>query len=247
MTTALQKGVDDAQALLGDIAQLLQHVDAFITYGDSAVALALSENTFVTTKSQINRVIAQVATIRAAMFTEASNDALDRIVELVDKEQSILAVEWRVSPIAKADLQRALLREHIVGTRFQEWVSAAQANDYQLIRSRLRMGYASGRTSLEVLQSIKGTQRQAYRDGVLIKTKRSVDTLVASATNMLMNWARLELMRRAGVQHWQLAVIPDGNASDETQEQDGQVFAIGEGPSLPLHPNGRSLAVPVTA
>jgi hypothetical protein len=241
---AYDDAVDDALLLQVQIKDLQASVDAFVAIGDSAVTIALSESSYTGTRQQINRVLSRIALARAAMFNEVSNQAIQDIIDLVMKEQQIYAINLRVSPLAREDLFKALHREYILGTKFQEWVSAAQASDYKSIRQQLRIGLTAGRTSLEVLQSIKGTQRQNYRDGVLVKAHRSVASLVTSATNMLVNWSRFQLMKRAGFTHWRFAAIVDDTTSAHTLAQEDTIYELDQGPRPPLHIGGRSLVVP---
>ncbi|MEB6666344.1 minor capsid protein [Acinetobacter vivianii] len=121
-------------------------------------------------------------------------------------------------------------------------VSARQKVEYAI-----RDGISSGKTNQEIIQRIRGTKRQNYDDGILNTSKSDIERTVRTVRSHIANQAYLDSFRQLGFEYVKLVATLDGRTTKLCAFLDGKVWKIGD-PEIripPLHPNCRSILVPV--
>lgn len=121
-------------------------------------------------------------------------------------------------------------------------VSARQKVEYAI-----RDGISSSKTNQEIIQRIRGTKRQNYDDGILNTSKSDIERTVRTVRSHVANQAYLDSFRQLGFEYVKLVATLDGRTSKLCAFLDGKVWKIGD-PEIripPLHPNCRSILVPV--
>jgi SPP1 gp7 family putative phage head morphogenesis protein len=106
----------------------------------------------------------------------------------------------------------------------------------------------NGLTTDQIVRTLRGTAAAKFTDGVLQRSRRSIEMTTRTALNHTANVAREEIYKRnsdiiSGVR-WVSTL--DTRTSDICIALDGQVFVAGEGPRPPAHPNCRSCTTPIT-
>ena len=120
-------------------------------------------------------------------------------------------------------------------------------NARQKVEYTIRDGISSGKTNQEIVQRIRGTKRQNYDDGILNSSKSDIERTVRTVRSHVANQAYLDSYRQLGFEYVKLVATLDGRTSKLCAFLDGKVWKIGD-PEIripPLHPNCRSILVPV--
>ncbi|MBJ9958393.1 minor capsid protein [Acinetobacter courvalinii] len=120
-------------------------------------------------------------------------------------------------------------------------------NARQKVEYAIRDGISSGKTNQEIVQRIRGTKRQNYEDGILNTSKSDIERTVRTVRSHVANQAYLDSFRQLGFEYVKLVATLDGRTSKLCAFLDGKVWKIGD-PEIripPLHPNCRSILVPV--
>ncbi|WP_332604764.1 minor capsid protein [Acinetobacter sp. ESBL14] len=117
----------------------------------------------------------------------------------------------------------------------------------QKVEYSIRDGISGGKTNQEIIQRIRGTKRQNYEDGILNTSKADIERTVRTVRSHIANQAYLDSFNQLGFEYVRLVAILDGRTSKLCASLDGTVWEIHDPAKRvpPLHPNCRSILVPV--
>ncbi|ENW81308.1 hypothetical protein F909_02599 [Acinetobacter sp. ANC 3929] len=117
----------------------------------------------------------------------------------------------------------------------------------QKVEYAIRDGISSGKTNQEIIQRIRGTKRQNYEDGILTTSKADIERIVRTVRSHVANQAYQDSFNQLGFEYMKLVATLDGRTSNLCASLDGTVWAINDPTKRvpPLHPNCRSILVPV--
>ncbi|EXB28191.1 phage head morphogenesis, SPP1 gp7 family domain protein [Acinetobacter baumannii 1437282] len=117
----------------------------------------------------------------------------------------------------------------------------------QKVEYAIRDGISSGKTNQEIIQRIRGTKRQNYEDGILNTSNSDIDRTVRTIRSHVANQAYLDSFNQLGLEYVRLVATLDGRTSKLCASLDGTVWEIHDPAKRvpPLHPNCRSILVPV--
>lgn len=117
----------------------------------------------------------------------------------------------------------------------------------QKVEYAIRDGISSGKTNQQIVQRISGTKRLNYEDGILTSSKSDIDRTVRTVRNHVTNQAYLSSFNQIGFEYVKLVATLDGRTSKLCASLDGTVWEINDPAKRvpPLHPNCRSILVPV--
>lgn len=135
----------------------------------------------------------------------------------------------------------------IGGALVDELLSKIATSARQKVEYAIRDGISSGKTNQEIIQRIRGTKRQNYDDGILNTSKSDIERTVRTVRSHVANQAYLDSFKQLGFEYVKLVATLDGRTTKLCAFLDGKVWKIGD-PEIripPLHPNCRSILVPV--
>lgn len=168
---------------------------------------------------------------------EFQTDLFKRVIP-VKLETVAPGAEQIVAAVNSRPFQGKLLKEV-----YKELPSSA----FRQVRDTIRAGFIEGRTTDQIVRDLRGTAAQGYKDGILAKTKRDVESVVRTAVNHTANTARDytyaandDLIK--GVR-WNATL--DSRTSLVCAGRDGKIYPVDSGPRPPAHFNCRSSTSPV--
>lgn len=115
------------------------------------------------------------------------------------------------------------------------------------VEGAIRTGYAQGKTTQQVVQSIRGTQTANFKDGLLGGViKRDANAMVRTSLQHVSSSAQQMVYEdNADIIDGYIWISTlDSRTSDTCQALDGQQFKVGAGPVPPIHINCRSTTIP---
>ncbi|CAI3111582.1 hypothetical protein MWMV17_MWMV17_00689 [Acinetobacter calcoaceticus] len=117
----------------------------------------------------------------------------------------------------------------------------------QKVEYAIRDGISSGKTNQEIVQRIRGTKRLNFEDGLLTGSKSDIDRTVRTLRSHVANQTYLDTFKQLGFEYVKLVATLDGRTSKLCASLDGTVWEINDTAKRvpPLHPNCRSILVPV--
>jgi phage putative head morphogenesis protein, SPP1 gp7 family len=133
------------------------------------------------------------------------------------------------------------------GALVDDLLSKIAESARQKVEYAIRDGISSGKTNQEIVQRIRGSKRLNYEDGLLTSTKSDIDRTVRTVRSHVANQTYLDTFKQLGFEYVKLVATLDGRTSKLCASLDGTVWEINDPAKRvpPLHPNCRSILVPV--
>ncbi len=103
----------------------------------------------------------------------------------------------------------------------------------------IRLGYAEGQTTPQIIKRVRGTSAAQFRDGTLAQVKRKQEMMVRTTLTHTANQARAEVMRAnsKAIDGYVWTATLDSRTGTADAALDGKFFKDGNGPLPPLHMN----------
>lgn len=171
----------------------------------------------------------------AGMITAASAEP-DNIEFVIPAPAQISAAVF-AAPLSVRGPDGGKLLEPFI----KDWSKAEQ----DAITGAIRQGFFEGQTNAQIIQKIRGTKANGFRDGILSATSRHAESITRTAAQHAAMTARMETLKEnediAGAYRWVSTL--DSRTTAPCRSLDGEVFKFGKGPVPPLHINCRSSVV----
>jgi SPP1 gp7 family putative phage head morphogenesis protein len=84
------------------------------------------------------------------------------------------------------------------GRLLRDWATSGEQGRMQEVRNVIRSGFMEGQTTDQIVRRIRGTRARQYRDGILDRSRRSVETMVRTALSHTAATARDEVFKANG-------------------------------------------------
>ncbi|MDK2169998.1 minor capsid protein [Acinetobacter baumannii] len=133
------------------------------------------------------------------------------------------------------------------GALVDDLLSKIAESARQKVEYAIRDGISSGKTNQEIVQRIRGTKRLNYEDGLLTSSKTDIDRTVRTVRSHVENQAYLDTFNKIGFEYVRFVSVLDGRTTKLCASLDGSVWEVNDLAKRvpPLHPNCRSILVPV--
>jgi SPP1 gp7 family putative phage head morphogenesis protein len=115
------------------------------------------------------------------------------------------------------------------------------------IEGAIRTGYAQGKTTDQIVRTIRGTKSANFQDGILGgETKRDAAAVVRTAIQQTSTAAQMATYQANDdiVEGYQWISTLDSRTTSQCRALDGRIFKLGQGPLPPIHVNCRSTTIP---
>lgn len=152
-------------------------------------------------------------------------------------------------------LQKMVTRQVFDGATIKQYYNKLSEDDTARIISSVQRGLSDGLTLPQITQSVFGTKRLNYADGVLQTTRNSVMNttnntnagIVRTVVNGTNNNSKLMLYNANSdiISKVEYTATLDGRTSVICASRDGNKYILGQEPPLPAHINCRSYYTPV--
>mgnify|MGYP003649013436 FL=1 len=108
--------------------------------------------------------------------------------------------------------------------------------------NHIKLARYEGKTNQQIVQMIRGTRKNGYKDGLMEVTARQAKTIVRTTVQHAAMQGKAEFANDNAdiIKGEQWLSTLDGRTSSQCRTLDQQVFEIGKGPRPPLHHNCRS-------
>lgn len=113
------------------------------------------------------------------------------------------------------------------------------------VASVIRLGFAQGQTTPQIIAAVRGTPGMRFSDGALAVVDRNIKSATRTALQHAAVQAREATWKaNAVVRRVRIVATLDTKTSDICQGMDGRVFPVDSGPRPPFHHNCRTTVVP---
>jgi len=109
----------------------------------------------------------------------------------------------------------------------------------------IRQGFFEGQTNFQIIQALRGTKANNFRDGALAIVNRNAEAIVRTSVQHVASVSRFETWSRNSnvVKGYEWVSTLDSRTTIQCQSLDGRVFALGKGPKPPIHIRCRSTTI----
>lgn len=228
------------------IIRILNAVDA-----DLVAEILRRDPTAVTgawSRRRLEELLEAVRRINAEAYRQVNKVMGGEIVALAAAEaafqvgalaQGVVQIGFDVVKPAAQQLAAAALANPMQGRLLKEWTDGLSAAASGRIRDALRMGFVAGETVEQMVQRIKGTRANQFRDGVQEISRRGARVFVQTAIAETAHFAREMVYKENAdlIDRIQWVATLDTHTCPRCMALDGETFALAEGPRPPLHFN----------
>jgi SPP1 gp7 family putative phage head morphogenesis protein len=218
-----------------------------------AAALAVFMSTVGGLRADDPRAVAKVGEARQRLFTFRRGGFLAAFGRL----------EARLGEVKRYELQfhSALLRSggrnvtvpatalgdpEIMGKTLKDWRQRLFNNDLHRLSEGLTLGARLGDNEAALRARLIGHKSYGGRDGLTATTRREMDALVRTATDVFADFARVNIAIENPLAGKEVYVaLLDSRTTEQCKGLHGKVFAASEGPRPPVHWYCRSTRVPL--
>lgn len=161
--------------------------------------------------------------------------------------QAKTLAEKAIEPNGKTLLNKAKMTP-LSGGILLDSIFARIADDTRLrVEQVIRDGLSKDQTNQQIIQRIKGKKALNYQDGLLDQSRTQIATMVRTARSHVSNVALNETYTAIGVEYVKFIATLDSRTSKICMGYSDKVYKKDEPhPVPPLHPNCRSILIPVT-
>lgn len=238
----------------------VEKIAPYLVEVDRAIRMELSKESLTSySRTRLEQLLSTIDSIILAIY-QRYIDVLES--DLVDLAQYEAAFEARnlnqvlvnvsaVIPTAEA-VRAAVFAQplQVTGTAggklldpfLKDWA----ASETQRVLGVIRVGYTQGKTNQQIIQQIRGTKANQYKDGILATTQRDAEAVVRTAVQHTAMTARMTSMSANSnvVTGYEWVSTLDSRTTAQCRSLDGRVFKIGKGPVPPIHIRCRSSIAP---
>ena len=224
--------------------------DEFIKRADRIIRDILSTaGDTIESKKTLNAIIKQLGEELAPVYGDYSRLLISNLEELAETE-----TPWNVNALGRgvdANI-KAPSTEQVIASAFSrpmaygntsllisELMKNFTALETRKVQNAIRQGWYESQTVSQMVQTIRGTRANKFKDGILATTTRNAQTIARTATNHIANQTRQSVLESndrllVGVE-WVSTL--DSRTSSVCRIRDGQVYPVKKGPRPPAHPS----------
>lgn len=241
-----------ASKTVSDIIGLLNQADA-----DILRKIAATDAPF--TKARLAALLKEIRTVYREIYSEAGTELRQQMLDFAgvraDQTAALIATQLPVNYNiiqATAEQLKAIVdvAPVTVGPEkkllLEEIFTSLANGKEESIRGAIRLGMVEGETISQMVQRLRGTRANQYKDGVLEVSRRHAEAMTRTIVNHTSNLAMQATYKNNAdvVKGWVFTSTLDSRTSVTCASLSGTVWPIGEGPLPPRHPNCRSVAIP---
>lgn len=235
----------------------IRKIDVTIRAMDRAIVRAINELGTAPSRKRLDKAL--------AALREQMNDLSDKQAEAYMKTLrnfSKYALEYNTSTVnlvappnapaitpAAAASWSAILAAPIqaTGDLMESFIGSWGASAIKKVEGAIRIGYAQGLTTEDIVRKVRGTKANNFRDGILGgATKREADAMVRTALQHVSSQAQQLVYDDNDdiIEGYIWISTLDSRTTSQCRSLDGKFFKMGKGPQPPIHINCRSTTIP---
>ncbi len=247
---------------------VLDRTDASLLAQLTQAMMQMDASSF--TVERLNALLASVQRINAQAYMDVMRVLQPELQDLAGVESQSQAaairgavpasvqIKFPIAGVSAEQVYATALSRPFQGRLLKDWAANLEQSRLTAIRNTVRAGYVEGKTTADIIKTIRGTKALRYGDGILERPRRELAAVVQTALSHTAQTAR-QAMTDANadlVKAVQWVSTLDSKTSPMCRIRDGLKYTAddhkpighsipwGDGPGR-LHFNCRSVSVPV--
>ena len=237
----------------------VRRLDPVLRGLDRAVRAAVAALGDAPSRSALERALAGLRAENSRIMAGFADETLRALEKLSNYattfHTSTLATVWPASapglatPNSSAVWAATLAKPvQATGDLLEPFTKSFSTRAVLAIERAIRVGYAQGLTTDQIVRVLRGTKAANFRDGVIGgMLKREGDAMVRTAIQQVNNSAQMAVFEANShlVKRYRWLSTLDRRTSQICRSLDGRIFELGKGPVPPAHVNCRSYIIPI--
>jgi SPP1 gp7 family putative phage head morphogenesis protein len=232
----------------------------FVKAVDKVVRQVLGSESEIMTRAQLNEITRRIRVEVLPVYTEWTDLLIDDLQKINVSEAGFVATQidkvtdgadiatptesvlWRLATTAPVQTGASGESAQLI-----PFIKSFSPRETERINGVIRNGFYKGLTASEMIQLIRGTRKNKFKDGILSTSTRNASAIARTGVSQVSNTAKQAVYaaNKDVVDKWEFVATLDSNTTNICRFNDQQEFDIGEGPIPPLHVNCRSTQVPI--
>lgn len=186
----------------------------------------------------INETLEGVATTEGELEAESLSDGVEDF-DAVKPAPAQLITAFKNRPLS--------IDGRAAGLTLEPFLKGVTDEQKDLIEGAIRQGFAEGQTTNEIIQRIRGTRANKFKDGILSNVDRNITAMVRTAVQNTSSAARQRTWDANSdlIQGVEWVSTLDSRTTPQCRALDGEIFPVDSGPRPPIHYGCRSTTAPV--
>ena len=161
--------------------------------------------------------------------------------------EKALPVKLSLATLSVPTIREMVVNRPIDGRLVREWLEELGQAQAIKVNRQIMIGVAEGEGIDEIVRRIRGTAKNRYRDGILARSRREIESVVRTSVSGVVNNVRQGTYRANAdvVKAVQWVATLDSHTCEVCAAYDGQVYGLMDGPRPPQHIGCRCTTVPV--
>lgn len=233
-----------------DVEEFLKRLDRDIRY---RLSTDITDYTRTRLEALLALVRADITTLTGEYIRQLTDDVVDLAVYESGFEARSLnqAVDYQFILPSTEQLRSAVFSNPLSFTTpagenlLEPFMKSLTSTTQNRVIGEIRLGYYQGESLSRILQRIRGTRANGFRDGIISRVGRDAEFLARTALQHAANQARQEVWDQNSdiVKSRRWVSVLDSRTSSQCQALDGRVFPLDSGPVPPLHIGCRSTTI----
>ncbi|MEQ1066306.1 minor capsid protein [Acinetobacter sp. XH1741] len=244
-SSEITKLVSQFDSISGDMLSQLR--DLLDELSDAERSALMAGQYTTPALKEIRTVIQSWQSTVASTLIESFSVSATALAVYEASYQAKTLAEKRIEPNGNTLLNKAK-KAPLSGGVLLDSIFARIADDTRLrVEQVIRDGLSKDQTNQQIIQRIKGKKVLNYQDGLLDQSRSQISTMVRTARSHVSNVALNETYTAIGVEYVKFIATLDSRTSKICMGFSDKVYKKDEPhPVPPLHPNCRSILIPVT-
>lgn len=159
------------------------------------------------TVERLESLLGSVRTINAAAYAQVAQELNKDLQELAGYEAEWqynlfnstipepVLVRFPIASVTSDQVYDAAMSRPFQGRLLRDWAKNIEADRMAKVRNAVRQGYIEGKTTADIVRSIRGTRSAGYADGFLQRPRKDLEAVVRTAISHTASTARAEFTK----------------------------------------------------
>ena len=231
-------------------------VKAIAATDTETVTLARSKALLKTVRTLIDRDYATIASTHKVLLQDLAEYEFSAVGKLINREVGVSLMSIGVD---EAVIKSLVSDDVVIGAPLKTYWEQQSVGLRNRFMTEMRAGVFAGETPQQLIQRVRGTKAQNFRNGIMQTARNGAEVVTRTAAQSVLNDARMEVFKANAdvIEGVQAQVTLDDRTSDVCIARSGFAWTLDGDPfpgtdtdedfpgPPPWHPNCRSTLLPL--
>lgn len=189
------------QSMVNDFGLTLKQIDKLIGQLDIESLTAKQLDKYLDTlDKQLTKTLGVWSDNYREQLSEIFADCYEfekqSLVKAYEVPATAIATPSNLAALSYAAMAKPLPLTGNTGIPLDDLIKDLNNNEVKRIKQAVRMGHFEGKTNQQLVQQIRGTRANKFKDGILQTTTRNAEAIVRTGVQQVANDARLEIAKQ---------------------------------------------------